>query len=462
MRPSWPSCIPLTQDPVDWLLAALLTALWLTLVVRPVLKHRAQNRAIAARASALAHGAGNTLLLAYGSQTGFAANLSLSAEEALLARGIKAHALPLSELEPNLLAQARKVVFVVSTTGEGDAPDNASGFVRHVMTTTPDLSSLNFGVLALGDSSYAQYCAFGRQIDDWLTACGARPLFARIEVDSADTAALTLWQQTLSEITGAGSLATWSPAPFVEWQLVRKTLLNPRSPGGEAWHLMFQPVDHSPDWQAGDIAEFQLPKQADDTCPVREYSLASLPSDGAAEFCVRLMTTPDGSPGLGSGWLIHTLEQGHTVQMRIRPNPQFRPAPDHAPVILIGNGTGIAGLRAHLKVKRQGDNWLLFGERTSAHDRFFGEELKAMQATGDIARIDLAFSRDEGDGRYVQHLLSENARDILSWVERGAYIFVCGSLEGMSKGVHAALQTILGEDMLAGLTDAGRYRRDVY
>lgn len=46
--------------------------------------------------------------------------------------------------------------------------------------------------------------------------------------------------------------------------------------------------------------------------------------------------------------------------------------------------------------------------------------------------------------------------------DRGAAILVCGSLEGMSKGVHEALEKVLGAEALASLTEHGRYRRDVY
>jgi len=63
---------------------------------------------------------------------------------------------------------------------------------------------------------------------------------------------------------------------------------------------------------------------------------------------------------------------------------------------------------------------------------------------------------------YVQALIAENAAEIAAWVERGAAIYVCGSLEGMAPGVHAALEAALGADRLVELTEAGRYRRDVY
>ncbi|RYG18797.1 MAG: oxidoreductase, partial [Caulobacteraceae bacterium] len=62
----------------------------------------------------------------------------------------------------------------------------------------------------------------------------------------------------------------------------------------------------------------------------------------------------------------------------------------------------------------------------------------------------------------VQSLVAEHAGTLRDWIDRGATVMVCGSLEGMSKGVHGALETALGADRLLELTETGRYRRDVY
>jgi sulfite reductase (NADPH) flavoprotein alpha-component len=62
----------------------------------------------------------------------------------------------------------------------------------------------------------------------------------------------------------------------------------------------------------------------------------------------------------------------------------------------------------------------------------------------------------------VQHLLAAQAAAVREWVERGAAIYVCGSLQGMAGGVHDALGEILGAELLEQLQADGRYRRDVY
>jgi sulfite reductase (NADPH) flavoprotein alpha-component len=150
----------------------------------------------------------------------------------------------------------------------------------------------------------------------------------------------------------------------------------------------------------------------------------------------------------------------------VRAHERFRLGANAArPLVAIGNGSGLAGLRGLLKARIAAggnDNWLLFGERNEIHDFLLRDELLAWRDDGRLARLDLAFSRDQAERRYVQDVLREQAGRLREWVERGAAIYVCGSLQGMAGGVHEALQAILGAQALDALAAEGRYRRDVY
>lgn len=449
--------------------------------------------AVRREAKALSQGAGEPVLVAFASQTGFAEELANATAKALSEAGAP---VTLRELSAVTAADLTgRAVFVVSTTGEGDAPDPARAFIRDVMKEGANLPGLRYGVLALGDSTYTEFCAFGRSLDAWLARSGAAPLFDRVEIDDGDPAALRHWQGQLSLLTGVTDAPDWSRPAYGRWTLAERTLLNPGSSGGEAWHIRLVPTDGST-WQAGDILEIGPRNNPDEVAalglppkmtealsglrlphgplhditeltalPHREYSIASLPSDGGVELIVRLTSRADGAPGLGSGWLCRFAEVGGSVDARVRTNRGFH-APDNArPLILIGSGTGLAGLRAHLKARAAAGvrwNWLIFGERTAAHDYFHRAEIEGWKASGLLDRVDLAFSRDQAERVYVQHRLRASADILRRWVANGAAIYVCGSLEGMSRDVHAALVEVLGAQTLERLTDEGRYRRDVY
>ncbi|MET3668028.1 sulfite reductase flavoprotein subunit alpha [Caulobacter sp. 1776] len=470
------------------------------IAARETLRRRAARRA----AEALTQGAGEPVLVAYASQTGFAEELATATARTLAEAGAP---VTLRELSAVTAADLTgRALFVVSTTGEGDAPDPARAFIRDVMKASPDLAALRYGVLALGDSTYAHYCAFGRSLDAWLARHGGQPLFDRVEVDDGDPAALRHWQGQLSLLTGVTDAPDWSRPAYGRWTLAERTLLNPGGPGGEAWHVRLVPTDDTT-WQAGDILEIGprnapaevaalgLPAELAETLsglrlphepaaiealrglsaeaiaerltalPHREYSIASLPADGGVELIVRLMSRADGQPGLGSGWLCRHAPVGGVVEARVRTNRSFHAPDPSRPLILIGSGTGLAGLRAHLKARAALGvrwNWLIFGERTAAHDYFHRDEIEGWTASGLLDRVDLAFSRDQAERIYVQHRLRAAADTLRRWVTNGAAIYVCGSLEGMSRDVHAALVEVLGAEALERLTDEGRYRRDVY
>ncbi|MFC7521961.1 sulfite reductase subunit alpha [Xanthomonas populi] len=200
--------------------------------------------------------------------------------------------------------------------------------------------------------------------------------------------------------------------------------------------------------------------------PHRDYSLASIPEESHAELLVRERRHADVSLGLGSGRLCFHAPIGAHIALRLRSNPGFHPPAPDQPMLLIGNGTGIAGLRAHLRARIAAGarrNWLLFGERNAAHDALYANELQQWEQDGWIERLDLVYSRDQQQSqRYVQHALAASADRLRLWIDQGACIYVCGSLRGMAPELDQTLDSILGADVRPDLLRSARYRRDVY
>ncbi|SFP99648.1 sulfite reductase (NADPH) flavoprotein alpha-component [Geopseudomonas sagittaria] len=386
-----------------------------------------------------ASGNGRPWLIGFASQNGFAEQLAWQTAGQLQAAGATVQVRSLAQLDEQVLR----------------------GFVRRVLAGEFDLRHLEYALLGLGDRQYQRFCGFGRQLHDWLQGQGARSLFAPVEVDNGDYSALQRWHARLGELTGSTPPEAPAEPGFAEWTLRERQWLNPGSAAAPVWRLVFQ-VPAGQRWQAGDLVEI-LPRQAG--ARPRSYSIASLAEDGALELLVRLQLHADGTPGLCSGWLCVQLAEGATAPLRLRRNPGFRLAEDDRPLLLIGNGTGLASLRSLLRERtRRGQqrNWLLFGERSAAHDFLCRDELLAWQAEGLLQRLDLAFSRDQAERVYVQDRLREAAGELRAWLADGAAIYVCGSLKGMGEGVDGVLRELLGEAALVELQDSGRYRRDLY
>ncbi len=411
------------------------------------------------------------VLVAHASQTGCAETLAGQTADSLRAGGLDVRVAALGQLDLARLRGYERVLFVASTYGEGDPPDAAAAFASLMQPAAagaaPQLPGLRYAVLALGDSEYAQFCGFGRALDEWLRAQGAQPLFDRVDVDNGDAAALRHWQHHLGLLAGRGDLPDWETPAYEPWRLQSRERLNPDSQGGPCYLLtLAPPPGAAPAWQAGDIAEIGPRRErGGELLPHREYSIASLPADGALQLLVRQMRGPEGDLGLGSGWLTHVARLGDEIDLRLRSNRSFHAPDDDRPMILIGNGTGLAGLRALLKARLAAGrhrNWLVFGERQAAHDWFCRAEIEGWRDAGQIERLDAVFSRDQEERRYVQHLLREQAHMVRAWTDAGAAVYVCGSLQGMAGGVDEALRDILGDARLQQLLHDGRYRRDVY
>jgi sulfite reductase (NADPH) flavoprotein alpha-component len=181
--------------------------------------------------------------------------------------------------------------------------------------------------------------------------------------------------------------------------------------------------------------------------------------------------------GVASTFMANRLSPGDRIRVYVQRAHAFGlPAGPNTPVIMIGPGTGVAPFRAFLQermaTKAPGKNWLFFGHQRSAHDFFYEDEFKAMQAHGVLSRLYLAWSRDTGEKFYVQDRMREAGRDVWSWIAEGAHIYICGDAKRMAKDVERALVDIVAQHGARSVNEAaafitalkkdGRFQQDVY
>lgn len=394
---------------------------------------------------------GAAFLVLYASQTGQAEAVAQRTASALSAGGKPAQALSLRVVTAEMLQKAVCALCVVSTTGEGEAPDDALRFERTLMSAQPDLSRLRFAVLALGDRTHGHFCVFGHRVNDWLKACGAKPLRACLEVDDLAPAALAEWMRFLDGL-GAGSARETEDAPGV-WRLAARHVLNPDSKAQKLVRIDLAPGSAAA-WQAGDLIEIVTPKGHR-----RDYSIASLPVEGYVRLMVR-----QSEGGDGSRWLTETLAVGDTLKLRLKRHDNFHAPAGNGPLLLVGAGSGLAGLRAHILAAQASGRpcWLIYGERNPVTDGEVCDELITWQDKGSLARLDLAFSAvADGNGRYVQDVLVGRTADLKAWLAEDGSVLCCGGLD-MGKAVEAALRGHMGSEWVDEAIAGGRYRRDLY
>jgi sulfite reductase (NADPH) flavoprotein alpha-component len=213
----------------------------------------------------------------------------------------------------------------------------------------------------------------------------------------------------------------------------------------------------------------------------RLYSISSSPKAHPGEVhltvgAVRYKSLGRARTGVCSTFLADRVSAETPVPVFVHSNKAFRPPAADAPLIMVGPGTGIAPFRAFLEERRAtgatGRNWLFFGDQKSATDYLYREELEAFQKDGLLARLDLAWSRDQAEKVYVQQRMLEHGAELFAWLEGGAGFYVCGDASRMAKDVDTALHQVIEKaggktveqaaEYVKALKAAKRYQRDVY
>ncbi|WP_066459178.1 assimilatory sulfite reductase (NADPH) flavoprotein subunit [Castellaniella caeni] len=548
-------------------------------------------------AAAPATDAAQRLTILYGSQTGNAKRLATQLYEQVQAQGLEARLVRADQYKTKELKDEQLLYVVMSTQGDGDAPDDSIAWVEFVLgKRAPKLPRLKYAVLGLGDSSYPSFCGISQKVDARLAELGAQRLqdagTADLDIDTVagpwQTKALEQAREALKPGGAAAPQATVTPLhpqaekftrdrPFQAEVLLNQPITGRDSDRDvrhielslEGSNLQYEPGDALGVWpvqddtlvarilettglNAADTVDHQgtqrplgewLGRYRELTVLTRPFLTAL--AERAQQASLNELLKPEAreqlAAYLGSHQLIDALRQwpsrwsgpelvaalrpltprlysiasstavsedevhltlghvafeqdgesrwgvashflseraeGETVPVFIEENSRFRlPADPARDIIMIGAGTGVAPFRAFVQARAEagadGRNWLFFGNPHFTSDFLYQTEWQQALKDGSLNRIDLAFSRDQGDKVYVQHKLLEQGADVYDWIQAGAHVYVCGDANRMARDVNAALLEIardqggLDEEgarqWLDDLSAQGRYARDVY
>jgi sulfite reductase (NADPH) flavoprotein alpha-component len=538
---------------------------------------------------------GDKLTVLYGSQTGNGEEIALAVVDQARAKGFAATAVSLADYKPASIKREALVTFVISTHGEGDPPDDAELFYEFLLSKkAPDLSQLKYSVLALGDSSYVNFCETGREFDARLAELGAERFEALVECDLDYEDPANSWAESvlaaLPNLLDAGEVAAIPVLRAVDAvsaydksnPFAAEILVNQKITGGssskdvrhielslEGSGLTYEPGDslavvaENPPQLVAELLE-ELALDGDALVSVRDQQLKLLDamtktleitvvslgflkdwsvladnedirslldsSDtkkltefvdnhqvidvirlfpaavGGQQFVDMLRTLSPRSYSISSSltanpdevhltvaavryealgrehWgaasthLADRMDEGDKIPVFIERNSRFRLPDSNVPVIMIGPGTGVAPFRAFIEERVEtganGENWLFFGDRNFDSDFLYQLEWQRHLKNGNIARLEVAFSRDQRQKIYVQDRIRESGAELYSWLEKGAVVYVCGDAKRMANDVNDALIDVLvaegGLDIEAAagklktMRSDGRYQRDVY
>ena len=206
------------------------------------------------------------LTIVYASESGNSEKLAGDIAKAARKNGLKPNVIDMADLDLAALTSAKKLVFIVATWGEGDPPARAVRAYNELMGEgVPRLDGVEFGVLALGDTAYAEFCAIGRKIDERLAALGGKRVVDRVDcdLDFAEPAARWIGDAVkvltppnaggrVIEVDFGGKPAAPASTDIVEAEITEHVDLNSSRSDKETIHLALSFENGAPAYQPGD------------------------------------------------------------------------------------------------------------------------------------------------------------------------------------------------------------------
>lgn len=211
----------------------------------------------------------------------------------------------------------------------------------------------------------------------------------------------------------------------------------------------------------------------------RIYNIASSPAAHNGEVHITVLRdvfTIDAQQQTGlCTRFLENKKEGDAVRFFIQTNKRFRlPAPEKD-IIMIGPGTGIAPFRSFVAerdaVAASGKNWLFFSEDQFTTDFLYQTEWQSWFETNTLTKVSLAFKNDDTDPVSLADKIRTQGKELFEWLQRGAYLYLCGEKEPAGKAIEEALlkvfQTQTGTEASGiayfdNLKKENRYTKDLY
>lgn len=369
-----------------------------------------------------------THVILVGSENGSTNRFATAVHKQLIKAGQKSYIAELNSYSayPN----AQHLLILTATYGLGDAPTNASKFIK-LLGKTPQDHSVKFTVLGFGSQSYPDFCQYAYAVNNEVSKQEwAEPLLEIHTVNDKSPVEFkqwaTLWSQKAAlAIDLSSGLSLEQPKRLNKFTVVSKTPVAHE----EGAFLIRLKTKRNIGFSSGDLLAIYPAGDHRE----RLYSVGKIHKD--VQLSVRLH-----KEGLGSGFL-YNLKEGQEIKANIQSNPHFYFPKKASNVIMISNGTGIAPFLGMINQnKSQVACQLYCGFRNAESFEMYNDALALSLQKGQLGGMHVAYSR-EGARQYVKDLLERDQEFVANTLESGGVLMICGSL-AMQKDLIELLERV--------------------
>lgn len=360
----------------------------------------------------------------YGSENGNTRTFAYHIAEQLLHQGKKTHICSLNDAKafPSL----KKLIICTSTYGNGEAPSNADTFQKK----TASLNSLSaeYCILGFGSKEYDDFCGFAKRISEAFQVVASAKAMVPLqcidrnkkeEIENALEKINTAWGINLDDMPNDISL------PNEHFEDFTVESIAPISTQNQYIRIRISALS-SAEAVSGDLIKIQIPSTED----YRYYSVAKWQDQ--IELWVKVLKDGQCSPHLASQ------KVGNSLSAMIDPHPHFYFPKDASRVVMISNGTGIAPFLGMIREEKTARIELFAGFRfRDALVAELEQEVFGYTQENKNLKIHWSYSQAEKQQR-ITSLFSEHLSRIISEIEQGAVLMICGSLD-LKKEVEAMI-----------------------
>jgi sulfite reductase (NADPH) flavoprotein alpha-component len=345
--------------------------------------------------------------------------------------------------------KAKNVIIFTATYGAGDAPENASKFLK-LLETVQQKNDLKYTVLGFGSKKYPAFCKFAilvhasLQIQPKFTP--EMPLF---KIDNQHFNSFENWKNEWGHLNNLHLEIDQNSLLEKEKETVFKVTRAGKINLDDTFLISLKPNQNIP-FNSGDLLSI-IPKGENRK---RYYSVAKINAE-------LVLSVKKNALGVCSNYL-HALHEKELVVGRIEANQRFHFPKKVKDVLLIANGTGIAPFLGMIQENKKVRIHLFWGGRTQKSLALYAPYIKTALKNKTLTSFHAAYSQEQK--KYVQDLLEKQTPFIANLLKKEGVVLICGAIK-MQLAVEHVLGAIAEKELntnIAELKENKQIKTDCY